>query len=121
MSRQKKQVYVFLAFFCTILIALSLVTDQPLRAKRQTEKILNACDVKGGLIVHIGCGDGKLTAALRANERYIVQGLDSDAKNVEQARKYIRSLGVYGAVSVDRLQGNRLPYVDNLVNLVVMG
>jgi len=95
------------------------VTAQPLRAKRQAEKILNACDVKGGLIVHIGCGDGKLTAALRANERYIVQGLDSDVKNVEQARKYIRSLGVYGAVSVDGLQGNRLPYIDNLVNLVV--
>ncbi|MHC4104754.1 MAG: class I SAM-dependent methyltransferase, partial [Planctomycetota bacterium] len=119
MDRQGKQLCVFLTFVLVILITSSSVMAQPLRSKRLANKILNACDVKGGLIVHIGCGDGKLTAALRANERYIVQGLDSDAKNVEQARKYIQSLGVYGAVSVDKLQGNRLPYVDNLVNLVV--
>jgi hypothetical protein len=87
--------------------------------QRQAKKILEGTGIKGGLIVHIGCGDGKLTAALRVNERYIVQGLDSSEKNVEQARKYIQSRGIYGAVSVDRLQGNRLPYVDNLVNLVV--
>ena len=29
-------------------------------------KILEAAGVQGGLIVHVGCGDGKLTAALRA-------------------------------------------------------
>ena len=98
MNRQKKQVCAFLVFFCTILISSSLVIAQPLRSNRLAEKILNTCEVKGGLIVHIGCGDGKLTAALRANERYIVQGLDSDVKNVEQARKFIQSLGVYGAV-----------------------
>ena len=108
-----------MVFFCTILITLFSVKAQSFRAKRQAERILKLCNVKGGLIVHIGCGDGKLTAALRANERYIVQGLDSEAGNVEQARQYIRSLGVYGAVSVDKLQGSRLPYVDNLVKLVV--
>jgi 2-polyprenyl-3-methyl-5-hydroxy-6-metoxy-1,4-benzoquinol methylase len=74
--------------------------------QRQAKKILKATGIKGGLIVHIGCGDGKLTAALRANEDYIVQGLDSSEKNVEQARKYIQSLGIYGAVSIDKLQGN---------------
>ncbi|MCP4257196.1 MAG: PQQ-binding-like beta-propeller repeat protein [Planctomycetes bacterium] len=87
--------------------------------QRQAKKILNATGVKGGLIVHVGCGDGKLTAALRANESYIVQGLDSSEKNIEQARKYIQKLGIYGAVSIDKLQGNRLPYIDNLVNIVV--
>jgi len=39
--------------------------------------------------------------------------------NVARARKYIRSLGIYGYVSVDKLQGNRLPYAENLVNLLV--
>ena len=28
--------------------------------------------VKGGLVVHLGCGDGKLTAALRVNDSYLV-------------------------------------------------
>ena len=38
----------------------------------------------------------------------------------EKARAYLQSRGVYGEVSVDRLSGNRLPYVDNLVNLIVV-
>lgn len=46
-------------------------------------------------------------------------GLDEDAKDIDQARKYIESLGFYGKVSVYRFDGQRLPYIDNLVNLVV--
>jgi len=83
-------------------------------------EILDATGVKGGLVVHVGCGDGKLTAALRANDSYLVHGLDADAENVDAAREHIRSLGLYGNVSVDRLRGSRLPYDDNLVNLVVI-
>jgi outer membrane protein assembly factor BamB len=84
-------------------------------------KLLETAGVKGGLIVHVGCGDGKLTAALRVNDRFIVHGLDSDAKNVDAARKHIRSLGLYGKVSAELWDGKRLPYVDNLVNLIVAG
>lgn len=76
-------------------------------------------EIKGGLIVHLGCGDGKQTAALRVNERFTVHGLDRDARNVEAARQYIRSLGLYGPVSAERWTGGALPYADNLVNLVV--
>jgi len=85
----------------------------------QAQQILDASGVKGGFVVHLGCGNGKLTAALRANDSYLVHGLDADAKNVEQARKHIRSLKLYGKVSVEQFKGNRLPYTDNLVNLVV--
>ena len=84
------------------------------------QSILEVTGVKGGLVVHVGCGDGKLTAALRANESYVVHGLDADAKNVEAARKHIQSLGLYGPVSVEQWTGARLPYADNLVNLVVI-
>jgi len=87
--------------------------------KALARQILAATGVKGGLIVHVGCGDGRLTAALRANDSYLVHGLDPDAKNVQEARKHIQSLGLYGKVSADRCAGDRLPYVDNLVNLVV--
>ncbi len=84
----------------------------------QAQHILDASGVKGGLIVHVNCGDGKLTAALRANDSYLVHGLDADAKNIEQAREHIRSLNLYGKVSVEQFRSNRLPYTDNLVNLV---
>jgi outer membrane protein assembly factor BamB len=85
----------------------------------QARRILEAAGVKGGLIVHLGCGDGRLTAALRPNDRYLVHGLHADAAGVAKARRHIRSLGLYGPVSVARFRGERLPYADNLVNLVV--
>jgi len=85
----------------------------------QARQILEASGVKGGLIVHVGCGDGRLTAALCANDSYVVHGLDRDLGNIERAREHIRSLNLYGKVSVERRKGKRLPYVDNLVNLLV--
>jgi len=81
--------------------------------------VLKASGVKGGLVVHLGCGDGKFTAALRANDSYLVHGLDTDAANIAKAREHIRSKGLCGPVSVDTFDGKRLPYVDNLVNLLV--
>ncbi|KPK49811.1 MAG: hypothetical protein AMK72_03595, partial [Planctomycetes bacterium SM23_25] len=46
--------------------------------------ILEATGVKGGLIVHLGCGDGKVTAALHASNAYLVHGIDTDADDVAQ-------------------------------------
>ena len=80
--------------------------------------IISTSGVKGGLVVHLGCGDGKFTARLRAGDGYLVHGLDTDAANVEKAREHIRSLGLYGRVSVANWSGGRLPYAENLVNLL---
>ena len=82
-------------------------------------KVLTESGVKGGLIVHLGCGDGKLTGALRVNDRYRVHGLDRDPQNVAVARRHIQSLGFYGPVSARAWEGTSLPYADNLVNVVV--
>lgn len=76
--------------------------------------------VSGGFVVHLGCGDGTLTAALRQGPETQVQGLDRDAGNVAKARKTIQLAGVYGEVCVDRLTGAGLPYIDNFVNLLVV-
>jgi outer membrane protein assembly factor BamB len=124
------------AFILCMSCTLSAVTAQPPRLlgedksggyDQKARQILDTTGIKGGLIVHIGCGDGKLTAALRANDSpardpfrgYIVHGLDTEAKNVAKAREHINSLDLYGPVSVDRFDGQHLPYTDNLVNLVV--
>lgn len=88
-------------------------------AEALAQSILSATGVKGGLVVHLGCGDGRLTAALRGNDRYLVHGLDTDVERVRQARQYLQSLGVYGQVSVDHFAGRELPYVRDLVNLLV--
>ena len=90
-------------------------------ASRQTvaNEILEAAGVQGGLIVHIGCGDGKLTAALHPGDGYLVHGLAATADQLAAARRNVRAVGPYGSVSIDRLPADRLPYIDNLVNLVV--
>ncbi len=108
-----------LTFVLYISCALSSAVAQSNDYDRKAKQILDTTNVKGGLIVHFGCGDGKLTAALRANDSYLVHGLDTKAENVEKARAHIRSVGLYGPVAVERFDGKRLPYVDNLVNLVV--
>jgi outer membrane protein assembly factor BamB len=81
--------------------------------------IIKDTNFKGGLIVHLGCGDGELTAALHVNDRCLVHGLDTDPDAVARARKHIQRLGLYGPVSVETLDGRDLPYADNLVNLLV--
>jgi len=100
----------------SIALVLLLASMPHARSAEQTKAILKTTGVKGGLIVHIGCGDGKQTAALRANDRFTVHGLDKD---VTAARKHIQSLGLYGPVSVERWSGGVLPYAENLVNLIV--
>ena len=114
---------------------------------RQAKEILDAAGLKGGLIVQLGCGDGKLTAALHACRGgspcppslgsggmprprggagtgtcpYLVQGLDTSAEAVQQARAHIQKLGLYGPVSAERWgTAPSLPYTDNLVNLLVV-
>ncbi len=82
-------------------------------------QILDRSGVRGGAVVHLGSGEGTLTAALRAGEGFVVQGLESDPAKVERSREYVRSLGLYGPVSIDQWDGRRLPYAQNLVNLIV--
>ena len=108
---------ILLAISTGSLEAGELASAPPERALAR--QILDATGISGGLVVHLGCGDGKLTAALRDHDGYLVHGLDADPANVREARAEIRPLGIYGSVSVDQLHGNRLPYIDNLVNLVV--
>ena len=108
-----------MARFCLSFLALLPVISTTAVSAGEAADILRETGVQGGLVVHVECGDGKLTAALRANEAYVVHGLDADAANVGKAREHIRSLGLYGKVVVDRWGGKTLPYCDNLVNLLI--
>jgi len=89
-------------------------------ATARAAEIFQATGVKGGVVVHVGCGNGRLTAAFRPNSRYTVHGLEQDAGLVSAARSYISSLGSHGPVSADQWDGARLPYIDGMVNLLVV-
>ena len=40
---------------------------------------------------------------------------------VSRIREEIQAAGCYGKISVTRFDGERLPYINNLVNLVIAG
>jgi outer membrane protein assembly factor BamB len=82
-------------------------------------QILKATGTSGGVIVQLGCGDGRLLPWLAPSDSSLVHGLDADPRNVQAARQHLKSLGLYGRVSVDQWTGPQLPYIDNLVNLIV--
>ncbi len=107
------------AFTTTLLSSTSWAADTS-PAGQAAKEILDLAGVKGGLVVHLGCGGGQLTAALRAGDGFLVQGLDTDPRAVNAARGQILSKGLYGPVSVSTFDGERLPYADDLVQLVVV-
>ena len=107
----------------SVIVLLDRISVELVQAASPAEDaagIIKATGVDGGLVVHLGCGSGELTAALQMNSRYQVHGLDRQPQNVLRARQHIQSRGIYGEVSVDQLRGKELPYTDNLVNLVVV-
>jgi outer membrane protein assembly factor BamB len=104
----------------TLCALLSLAAGRAsAEATEEARQIASAANFHGGLVIHIGCGDGRLTAALRLGENCTVQGFDTDPSRVEAARTAIRQRGGYGPISVIRWNGEKLPHVDNLATLVV--
>jgi len=83
-------------------------------------QIVDASGVEGGLVAVVGCDDPVLLAQLHDRGPYLVHGLDDDGRRVAAAQTYLQDNGVYGAVTVSRIEGDQLPFVDSLVNLLVV-
>jgi hypothetical protein len=84
------------------------------------EDALKNSAISGGLVVHAGCTTGEFTAGLHTGRGILVHGLCPNAADVERAREYIRSRGLYGEVSVDIFDGEHLPYANGIVNAVIV-
>ncbi len=82
-------------------------------------EIYQATGVRGGVVVHLSNGKVEHTAALRENDRFQVQGLYPQAKQVSESRKFLRERNAYGSTAVEQLHDAALPYIDNFVNLIV--
>ncbi|MDP6544492.1 MAG: PQQ-binding-like beta-propeller repeat protein [Phycisphaerae bacterium] len=101
-------------------ISLLLIAFSSAHAAPPAAELLGESGVSGGIAVHVGCGGGKLTAALHTSDRLLVHGLDTDPADVARAQKHIDSLGLYGKVSAERYDGKNLPHGDNIVNLLLI-
>ena len=102
------------------LICVAMVLAVSLCAHGGVLESAKSSGITGGLVVHVGCGDGEITAALRTGDGFIVQGLDTDPANAAATRARAGKLGLAGKVSADAFDGKGLPYTDNLVNLLVV-
>lgn len=99
-------------FFCCSVV---FAADQP-----PGETIVESSGVTGGFIVHVGCGDGNVTQQLLANDRFQVHGIDRSAEAIANGRKRLVEAGKYGPVSLAQWTTKTLPYIDNMVNLLVI-
>ena len=75
----------------------------------------------GGLLVALGRQETEPLQRLAAEGRYLVQIVQFDAKAAERLRKELASTPAYGMISVLYRRPQRLPYAENLVNVVWIG
>jgi hypothetical protein len=74
----------------------------------------------GGLIVHLGCDETRLTAALAHNGNFVVQGLENDPEQIRKAQDDLHSNNFYGTVTIKEFRDTQLLYIDNLINLLIV-
>jgi SAM-dependent methyltransferase len=101
-------------------IVLVVVVTTGAAMAKEPAAALKEAGITGGLVVHLGCGGGEMTAVLKANDAYVVHGLDTDPANVQEARKRFLAGKFGGSVSAAEFDGEHLPYVDNMVNLLIL-
>ena len=103
-----------------LLPLLLLVTEPALAEPDPVGVIYEKSGIQGGVVVELGFVDVEFTAKLGGPETVTLQTLDTGPQRVALARKQLEARGLYGRISVDRFDGKRLPYADNLVNLIVL-
>jgi hypothetical protein len=103
-------------------------------AEPSAEEILAKSGITAGLAVHVGTSDGRMEIGLTNGGRMLVQGLALQNDPADAIRNAIRAQNIYGLASILHVGGfpirpdanlipvggfATLPYVDNLVNLLV--
>ncbi|MFB3892621.1 MAG: PQQ-binding-like beta-propeller repeat protein [Phycisphaerae bacterium] len=76
--------------------------------------------MSGGLCVHLDCADGNLASGLAVCGRFVVHALAATDTIARNARLQAQSRNLHGLVSVEQGSPSRLPYADNMVDLVVV-
>ena len=76
--------------------------------------------IQGGLIVCIGVEALESVADDWERPGCVFHCLETSAAKIAGLRKKIRDAGCYGKVSVAQFDGKNLPYINNLVNMVVI-
>ncbi len=94
--------------------------EPPAEVLETAAAIVEFSGAPGGLGTVVGSSDAELPLAIARRGGFTVQCLAADAASRDRLRQAIRAAGLYGNVSADVLPANRLPYAENLLNIVVV-
>lgn len=72
----------------------------------------------GGFVAVVGAPDAALAMDVARRGGFVVHCLASDAATCDRLRREIRGAGMSGQISVGVFEGGRLPFADNLINIV---
>jgi len=83
-------------------------------------EILSIPGLRPGIAACVGRGNGELAIGLARGGVQAVHGLAADAAAMEAARRNALAAGFAGQVAIGIQAGTRLPYADDLLNLLVI-
>ncbi len=87
----------------------------------RTANLISRCSKHGdGLSVVVNAPDSKLIVALAEKSKFVVQSIHGDAKVADGVRAAVDNRGLYGRISARQASLQHLPYVENLVNLLIV-
>ena len=107
------------AVFCTACSTVICCGEEP-AAAGPGKTLLHDSGIPGGICVVAGCAGADLPLSLGRHGGFVVHALLQNEADLRRARDAIRTCGVYGRISADRLDPGRLPYTDNLINVIVI-
>ena len=78
-------------------------------------------ELHGGLVVQLGASEMDAATELSRTGRYLIHVLDPDPETVQSAQMHLHKEGHYGLAWVENHRGSgRLPYAENMVNLILV-
>ena len=108
------------AMMATMLTASSVLGAAEDQVLATAAGLVESTSSPGGVCVLVEPAEAELAVAISKQGSFTVQMLVRDDQHRDTAQRAIRAAGLYGQVSAGRFDGQRLPYTDNLVNLLVV-
>ena len=114
--------FVFFILFCPPLASFA-GADEP--REKLGQRIHRHCaerDISGGVLLYLGDPDNALLTELAemSNERFLVRVLLSEDVDLAQRRERLLTDGLYGKISLVHWSGSDLPFIPNVVNVLVI-
>ncbi|MHC4503737.1 MAG: outer membrane protein assembly factor BamB family protein, partial [Planctomycetota bacterium] len=84
------------------------------------DRVIEHAGRRDGLCVVVHPPDAARIVDIVAKSDFVVHAIHQDAAAVEHMREAVDRRGIYGRASIERAAMSRLPYVENLVNVLIV-